>query len=249
MVTLNTTLDDWEPSKDTDFHQFLNEAVEDRENNKCEISLAKHIWFHENVLKYDESFYGVRLSFALSEWHELGKVYPKALQCLNDYSDQAEKKIKEGGYHCREAFHEFVSIKTELNNFRSIVKLFKWLDSNNKKSARITFSLAQPALILCGEYQLCGEYIQPEKNFNDYKLMYEEHIKLSKSPEFGGDLKEYGDKSFTNQVATLISLLWVNDRQEEAIEIADLARCVRNDPKFSKSIEQALLGIVPKPWP
>jgi len=39
-------------------------------------ALERMIWFHNHALEHELGMYGVRLSFALSEWKELGDVYP-----------------------------------------------------------------------------------------------------------------------------------------------------------------------------
>lgn len=46
-------------------------------------ALAKHVWFHEHALDVDPACSGVRLSFALGSWLQLGRKYPLALETLN----------------------------------------------------------------------------------------------------------------------------------------------------------------------
>ncbi|HKB15254.1 MAG TPA: hypothetical protein VKF62_04275, partial [Planctomycetota bacterium] len=58
--------------------KVLDEAEALREQGKYEEALQKHIWIHEHSLEQDAAFVGVRLSYALSDWIELGAKYPKA---------------------------------------------------------------------------------------------------------------------------------------------------------------------------
>jgi hypothetical protein len=56
----------------------LDDARRLAADGKFEQALQKRIWLHDHVLETHPNYYGVRLSFALAEWVELGKEYPKA---------------------------------------------------------------------------------------------------------------------------------------------------------------------------
>src|SRR5687768_17293473 len=70
---------------------------------KYEEALNKHLWFHEES-KSSIGMGGVRLSFALSHWMELGEAYPPALAALKAIRDANEAKLLEGAGGFRE-FH------------------------------------------------------------------------------------------------------------------------------------------------
>src|SRR5262249_45924751 len=74
----------------------LDEAKLLSEQGKYEEALQKHIWLHDHVLEQQPAYYGVRLSFALSEWMELGKKYPKALEALKDIRDKKTARLVAG---------------------------------------------------------------------------------------------------------------------------------------------------------
>src|SRR5688500_5081235 len=95
---------DWKPPEKPDPSVILNEAESDAGAKRYPDALAKHLWFHENALKYERGLYGVRLSFALGAWFELGKQYPPALEALKEVRDIAgrrvrERKGKRGDFH------------------------------------------------------------------------------------------------------------------------------------------------------
>lgn len=62
-------------------------------------------------------------------------------------------------------------------------------------------------------------------------------------------IDKYADDLFTNQVTTLVALLVVSGREEEAKEIAAAARRERDAPSFNAAVEKALGEVVPDPWP
>src|SRR5215204_5388143 len=120
---------DWTPPAKPDPDKIFTEAKSDAARGRYSDALAKHVWFHHHALKYQPSLYGVRLSFALGAWRDLGAAYPPALDKLKSVRDDTEKAVREGS-GTREAFHDFVSInKTLFENDRTR-DLFVWLDSN-----------------------------------------------------------------------------------------------------------------------
>jgi len=59
---------------------YLNETNKMVKKGQYKEALQRFIWFNEHALEYDESMTGVRLSFALGYWKELGDIYPPALK-------------------------------------------------------------------------------------------------------------------------------------------------------------------------
>ena len=56
----------------------LNNIRDLVKNEQYELALQKHVWFHEES-KSSSGMAGVRLSYAISNWVELGNKYPPAL--------------------------------------------------------------------------------------------------------------------------------------------------------------------------
>lgn len=75
----------------------LDQARQLASEGKFEESLQKHIWIHDHALEVNPAYYGVRLSFALSEWIELGNKYPKALVVLKGIRDEKVYILVVGG--------------------------------------------------------------------------------------------------------------------------------------------------------
>jgi hypothetical protein len=75
------------PGRKPDFQEIYNEARTLRNAAQYEESLQREIWFFNHALEYDQGLAGVRLSFTLSDWAELGRRYPKAVQALIEIRD------------------------------------------------------------------------------------------------------------------------------------------------------------------
>jgi hypothetical protein len=79
-----------------DAERALADARRLAKQGDYEGALAKHVWFHDHALSVRPSYYGVRLSYALSDWIELGKKYPKARQTLESVRDAKTSKLLAG---------------------------------------------------------------------------------------------------------------------------------------------------------
>src|SRR5262245_62591983 len=90
---------------DPDPQQVLEEARDLAAQGRYEEALQKHLWFHENALKYDPDLSAVRLSFALGYWVELGEEYPKAREALVAIRDRGDQALRAGD-RSFELFHE-----------------------------------------------------------------------------------------------------------------------------------------------
>ena len=79
LTTSSVARGEWTPPEKPNPDAILDEARADVRAKRYEDALVKLLWFHENALKYDDGQRGVRLSFALSEWYDLGADYAPAL--------------------------------------------------------------------------------------------------------------------------------------------------------------------------
>jgi len=237
---------DWTPPAKPDPVQIFKEAKSDAAEGRYPDALAKHVWFHQNALKHNSGLYGVRLSFALSAWAELGASYPAALAKLKNIRDE-DASIIRSGKGSREAFHDFESINQTLKEDGKTKDLFVWLDSNNRTMAKEVFDLAQPALVKAKEYQICGSYIDPDSSFQQIVKTYRMNKRIAQDPKFGRRIEEFGEKTFANSAATLVALLVLNERKEDANRIAAEAVKEFDDPQFKRQLDKATNGIVPPP--
>jgi hypothetical protein len=238
----------WTPPEHPDPQEILQEAESDARAGNYAEALAKQVWFFQNALKYEPAEYGVRLSFALSDWVELGKDYPPALDKLRTFRDEAGKNVR-NGEKVRDNFADFESINKELMEDSKTVDLFIWLDSNKPDSAKMVYDLARPALIKAKQYALLGEYIQsPIDEYNKAFQVYERNMQEAKNPELGDRMRDFGEHRFKNETATLIAILVVTDRKAAAEKIAENIEKQRL-PEDTNKINKALSGEVPPPWP
>jgi tetratricopeptide (TPR) repeat protein len=238
---------EWMPSDHPDPHKILREADEDARRGKYEAALKKYQWFHRNALDIEPALAGVRLSFALSAWRRLGGAYPPALAALTETRDAALESFKR---ERREgAFADFVAINRTLGEDSRTAEAFVLLDKEDPEMARQVFGRARPALIKAKEYSLCGKYLKPKEDLSRALELYRMNKDSAKDERFGPEFKRFAEESFTNETTTIIALLVVNGREEEAKDVASAAKSERDDSAFHAAVERALQGVVPEPSP
>jgi hypothetical protein len=238
----------WTPPAQPDPQTILAEAREDRIARRFDDALAKHLWFHSEVLGIDPAFRGVRLSYALADWATLALKYEPAMTALLKARDAAENDVKEGR-GARQAFADFAAINRELGEEPKTRDLFVWIEGNDAILARSVFRMAQGALVETREYAIWGKYAEPAA---ELASIVENHRYIDASMRrrvVNTMEKEAFDRMFIQETATLTALLAVNGRRREATEIADGARKTLDTPEMRTALEQALEGRVPPRFP
>jgi hypothetical protein len=241
---------EWKAPEKPNPSAILNEAGDDARARRFEDALAKHVWFHEHALEHDDGQFGVRLSFALSDWHELGQVYPPAMERLKKTRDDATKRaLEDAGKAAWNAFIDMRSINRVLGKDRKTVEVFEQLVEKKPEVATAVYGLAEPALIKAEKYELCGKYLEPTQTADRMVELYLLKLKSANdksSPLPKSMLLQNAENSFTQESATLIALLALNKRGAEAEKIAERVRKESQNSDREKAIVAALNGELPK---
>ncbi|MFO0919963.1 MAG: hypothetical protein U0872_16845 [Planctomycetaceae bacterium] len=238
----------WEPPENPDPSVILNEARADTRAQRYEIALAKLVWFHEQALAIQPALSGVRLSFALGYWRELAEKYPPAWEGLEATRDQAALNVKQGK-NVLESFQDLAAINRELDQQTLTKDLFEELDKDHPDSALKVFRFSQPALIQTKSYALFAKYVVPQRDFRLIRQAYTAGKRTAGNPRFDKLHRDFANKKFVNDATTLVAILVINDRNAEALEIAQLAKQEWDDEDFHDRLDEALEGFVPEPWP
>lgn len=231
---LMAATDDPPPDPDAVLEQAQTLASE----GKYEEALQKHIWYHENALKYKPALVGVRLSFALSYWISLGERYPKARQALVDIRDKNAAEIDEGK-GTFSLFHDITSINKYLEQDSKTTALFKKIHEKNPGLAKQCYPLAEEQLAAEREYALCSGYIlDPLQSFDRIKQIREVTLRggANRPPE----LIDFVEKRFVEATCRLIVILNGAGRAEDAEKVRYQALTVRDDQALKDAIEKAM---------
>ena len=246
MLTLPLCKADWSPPSQPDPKAILNEVETDTSGGKYADALAKLVWFRNHALEIIPALYGVRNSYALQDWKELGDVYPPALEKLKESRDEAVARVKAGGDCARACFNDVAAINRVLGEDAGTSELFAWLDQNRPAEAGDVYELAQRSLVLAHSFSLCGKYLQPEAAMAHIIAQYRQSLAYEAK---SGDSSGFAARFFANRAETVVSLLVQNGKSEFAGQLATEAIKERPDDQFRAEMKSALRGRVPDPWP
>jgi hypothetical protein len=257
----------WSPTlaagEKLDFQSILQSAKSLLAEGSYEEALQRYLWYF-NHSRYDAGQRGVRLSFALSDWIELGRRYPKARQALIEIRDGDAREFSQGkGY--ADLFQEIAAINQSLNDDEATLALFKTIQQADKPLAGQCFGQVEGLLLQNGEYDLCLSYLGDfQANFENLRKSWE-HMKqwedhasamrqqqsqrlqalaktnsaLSAVPFLPPEPPKFADEQFVGQVRQLIEILVLTGYQSDAERIRDQAVAALDDARLKSAVRDA----------
>lgn len=216
--------------------EALNAARRFFAEGKFEEALEKHVWFHDHALHVRPSYYGVRLSFALSDWIKLGKKYPKALTTLEGIRDRITAQLLRGKAE-RELFHDAASINAHRDESRATVEIFKKLDGAQPEFASTVYDLAEESLIAAGEYGLARKYLgDPMKRLTVARQPLDEGLEYAASSRSEVCRKAF-ENIFAEDTVRVIKVLDKTGDAEMARKVQSQALAILDSPTIRSAIE------------
>ncbi|MDA3897634.1 MAG: hypothetical protein PF482_15980 [Desulfobacteraceae bacterium] len=200
-----------------DPEKVLARARKYYQQGNYEKALQDHIWFHDNALKYKPSLYGVRLSFALLDWIELGRKFPKAHNALIDIRNRKADLIKKKR-GTLELFHDVQSINTYLNESAKTVVLYKEMTDCDFELAKQCYCLAKEDLIAKQEFELCNQMMEaPMFIGRDMRKLLDQNITIYKTNQWTDEKQlEWTIKHYLEETEFTVIVLVKNSRFIEA---------------------------------
>lgn len=208
-------------AKDDEADKALGDARAFTDSGEYAKALERHEWYHKNALRINRAQYGVRLSFALSDWKDLADKYPPALASLKAIRD-ADVKELEAGTGKPETFHDVVSINEKLGEEAASVALFKSLDAKQPALAKKCFSRADKTLLNQGEVELFTKYGGGFVSYLEGEIANHEHVvammKSTAVPMSARSIKNSDERL----VATTLELVALATKQGDATTVTKL---------------------------
>jgi serine/threonine protein kinase/uncharacterized membrane protein len=258
--TLSASAETWSPTlapgEKPDVNKIWNDAKDLMEQGQYEEALQRHLWYFNHALEYDQGQTGVRLSFALSQWVELGRRYPKAEAALLDIRDRDAQRLASGqGY--ANLFSDVHSINRYLGQDDATLALFKRMRETDPKLAGECYYYAEDLLLQKGEYQLLLDCLgDPQSRFESARRGFQAQIESQQrmaeirkqypvpTPRFAGtfhppDLGQLATNNFVGQVCRLVEILVATGHQADAEKIRDQAVVVLDDARLKSAVTDA----------
>jgi hypothetical protein len=250
------------PGEKPDPRKILASATEFMKNGEYEESLKRRIWYHNHAPEFGDTYDNVvRVVSALTEWVELGRHYPKAMQALIEIRDYDTKKLSGGG-GTSDLFQEIAGINQALDKTEDTYLLYKGILTTNKKFASQCFWLAQDLLVDHGDYALCFEFmgdpqyrfemirnsfqmeLDSQKRMADLNRINQEHMKRLNQTYFSPldtslTLRQSATNRFIGSVRQLVEILVGSGHKSDAEKIRDAAAAIFNDARLQSAVADA----------
>jgi hypothetical protein len=207
-------------------------------------ALREYEWFHRNALKHRPSLYGVRLSFALRYWTELGKVYPKARESLERIRRRKTAVLRSGRGN-PDLFHDVASINKYVNRQHDTYRLFVWLDVKHPRMAAKCVRVALPALVKARDFKLARRHMpDPEVRVARYaEFMNRELPKIRERVRKSGTkapVKDAYIANYCDDVALLVGILNGAGERRKAALLRKSAVALLNKPLVRRLVAARL---------
>ncbi|WP_395742664.1 hypothetical protein [Prosthecobacter sp.] len=215
---------------DDEAQRALQDAQALARAGEYEAALERHEWYHTNALRISPAQYGVRLSFALSDWKRLGEKYPPAMAALTALRDQGTQTVLTGKAP-PELFHDVVSINHTLSADDASVKLFKKLDETQPAFAKQCFRFVQDALLSAGEMDLFARHCGDSARYLKGKIAEHQRLMavIRQHPDSG-----QSQQHFENRLVTL------------TLALSEYA-AAQSDPNLASHLKEMTAEIIADP--
>ena len=229
---------------ETDPRKVLREARQLVKSQQYAAALQNYIWLHDHALEYDQRMAGVRLSYAISEWIELGDVYPPARKALETVRDAKTQALMQGT-HDAKLFHDVASINGAFGQRERTAELFKFIAGSNREAAAGCFRIALESLIHTKDFGLALTFLSdPRKEIDQFadSLKMDGSGKPSVEPEM---FQEVIIRLYVNKVGLILSAFAGAGEEREANCLRDYAIQRVTDAQLRDRITERLYPTPP----
>lgn len=237
----------WTPPENPNPSAILHSAVDDARDGRHEQSLAKFLWFHNHAVQYQPGQSGVRRSFALSYWLNLATVYPPARDAFIRTRDETDQAFRKDISNFA-LFQDIAAMNKRLGDELRTIELFASVAETDPPSAQAIYQVAEPDLIAAGQFHVCALFLEPkgrlERAAECYRVtnQYEATRPVQRFP-----VPKLARPFYIRNVATLVALLALNQRIDDARTAYNDALAIVNDDEFRTIMDAALSGHLPDP--
>ena len=192
----------------------------------------------------DKHYIGVRLSLSLSDWVDLGDIYPPARTLLRYVANYAKRTLMSDPKDSFSLVQDYISVNRSLERTDQTISLFKLLDINYSGVAAVYFMIFQDELAKQQEFVLYNKYISPDVNFSQMLSNYTRSIDAHKRGIYGEverrqEMLEFLTKNFMHNISRFEAILIINIREEEAKNVVAKAKLELDSDEFMTLLNNA----------
>jgi len=172
----------------------------------------------------DHNYYGVRLSYCLDEWAQLGQKFTPAIERLKAKAEVALARFEQA--RDPENFHDFLCISDYLGQNEVAVAKFVEYHNSDPALANLGLRYIWDVLVDNQQWDVCARYlIDAESKYADTLYKYDQALSLSRKDLKldGGRFEEAIENMYARNVGNLLRALRNTGNQEVAKRIEALS--------------------------
>jgi hypothetical protein len=220
-----------------DMQKYLNDTQELVRQGTYKEALDRFIWFHNHALENSPAMAGVRLSFALADWKQLGSVYPPAMDAMTKIRDM-KASLLESGKGDVQLCSDVAALNRTLEQESKTVECFRILDRQESPLTEQCWPAMKESVINAKAYDLAKKYLgDPVRAFNKVKAMYKMNASQYGEKNFGESFRAYYENRFIEETLRIINVAIASGKTEAAQAIRDKALVVLDDPRLRNAIQ------------
>ena len=228
---------------ETEATTVLREARQLVKSEQYAAALEKYIWFHDHALNFDRALAGVRLSYAIIEWVDLGKVYPPAREALERVRDTKTESLAQGTHDVM-LFHDVASINRSLGEVERTRDLFKVIAGADRDVAEKCFRIALESLVDTKEFALARSFLtNPQKQIEQFAMPFK--FRHQSTPSISPEAQEAFVSIYVKNVSRILQVFLGVGEVDVANRLRQFALECAADAQLRDTIMQRLYSSPP----
>lgn len=197
--------------------EVLREARSAASEGDFETALSKYEFFFDHALDDDPAaLYGVRLSYCLDEWAQIGEKFDPARAALVNRKKESLRLFGESKE--LERFHDFVAICGYLKCTDEAIAEFARLSDADFQLADRVYRFIRKELVRASEWELCGRHVKEGMSAYEFALTaFDQTWAIGKTDTTigGSEYESWVRRMYVEEVANLLSVLKNCERNDE----------------------------------
>jgi hypothetical protein len=231
------------PGEKPNFDKLRQETANLIGRGNYEEALQRCLWYHKEAVRIDPAQGPMRLTFALEQWGQLARLYPKARQAMVEIRNRGLGEFANGrGY--LDLLREIQALNEQLGEPESTAALFDSIRREDPGLARQCYPYVERTLFERGEYAACAEFIRDfQARFTHIRNVRERMQALADNPQLNAidqpAQRAQTRRAFIEDTRMLIEILVGVERLEEAEKIRARALEILNVAELQSAVSDA----------
>jgi hypothetical protein len=180
---------------------------------------------------------------------DLATVYPPARDAFIRTRDETEQAFRKNPSEF-DLFHDIASMNDRVGDGIRTADLFATVAAIDQGNAQQLYHVAEPYLIAAGRFHACAPFLEPKKQIELAAKCYRVSKQHEESrPDGGFPVPKLARTHYIRNVATLVGLLVLNDRVDDARTTYSDALVIIDDDEFRSIMDAAMSGHLPESRP